>query len=200
MALKFRSPVGDDVDKLWPGEWFDATGYMTKYNGDQYHTGADLNLNDPSWNSDKGLNVYAAARGVVTYSKLRSDGWGNLIVIEHVDPCSGLVVAYTRYAHLFDKTVTEGDEVKYGQIIGHIGGTGGWTEHLHFDVSETNVLKARPNHWPGAAAGLVYDNYSDPKAFIEAHRAETSLTQHEKRMLYARMTRLAERLKGLRYD
>lgn len=37
------------------------------------------------------------------------------------------------YAHLSDIGVTEGDSVQAGSEVGLVGGTGGWSPHIHME-------------------------------------------------------------------
>jgi hypothetical protein len=53
--------------------------------------------------------------------------------------------------------------------IGTMPGKPGW-EHLHFDVSFTDVLADNPGHWPGADKAAVIANYRDPMAFLTTHK------------------------------
>lgn len=75
-----------------------------------------------------GTLVYATADGIVSKAH-RWGSYGKIIEIEHVS------TVHTRYAHLSDYAVSEGDEVKKGQLIGFIGSTGGATgPHLHYEI------------------------------------------------------------------
>jgi murein DD-endopeptidase MepM/ murein hydrolase activator NlpD len=57
--------------------------------------------------------------------------WGNLIVITHRDGFQ------TWYAHLAQFSVKEGQEVRQGVVIGHVGTTGRSTgPHLHFEIKQ----------------------------------------------------------------
>lgn len=174
--LGFDSPVGTAEERvgsqIWPGTWFDATGFATYYTavGAAYHTGVDLNNNSPSWDSDRGAPVYAPADGVVTFSGTGSGTWGNLIVIRH-DALSDGTVMWTRFAHLANRLVAEGDRVERGQQVSNIGNAGGKVAyHLHFDLVKTDILENKPGHWPGLDLDAVYANYVDPKEFIQNHR------------------------------
>src|SRR5690606_11445877 len=78
---------------------------------------------------------------------------------------------HTRYAHLADFTVQVGQRVVRGQQIARVGNADGQVAyHLHFDLSTSGVLKTNPGHWPGADRAGVIAHYTDPKAFILAHR------------------------------
>ena len=78
-----------------------------------------------------GTPVLAAAKGEVIIS--RSGGWnggyGTYIVIKHENGTQ------TLYAHNSSNTVSVGDEVEQGDVIGYVGQTGKATgPHLHFEV------------------------------------------------------------------
>lgn len=112
-----------------------------------WHTGIDLNNRTTSGNGDAGYRVYAVADGVVKYVAHRNAGgtWGPLVVIEHKLPDGKIV--WSRYAHLQNIGVSQGQQVKAGQRIAQIGlpttwGVKDWTAHLHFDILHT---------WPGTA-------------------------------------------------
>lgn len=88
---------------------------------DRMHAGADFAV-------PLGEPVYAAAAGRVTKAA-RMGEFGNVVIIAHKD---GLE---TRYAHLQRNTVTEGQCVTGGQVIGQAGTTGlSVSPHLHFEV------------------------------------------------------------------
>jgi murein DD-endopeptidase MepM/ murein hydrolase activator NlpD len=176
----FDSPVGTAEermsDKVWPGTWFDAVGFGTYY-GDtfkSYHTGADLNNNKPTWDTDKDAPVYSPADGTVTFSAVLGASWGHVVVIRH-DPLSDGTVVWSRMAHLNNPIVQEGDRVERGQQIGQVGDAFGKVAyHLHYDIAKTDVLESQPWHWPGLNLDAVYQHYTDPKAFTEAHRPKRS--------------------------
>lgn len=91
------------------------------------HKGVDV---APLSHGTAGDPVYAAADGIIKIAQWNNETAGNYVAITHE---GGL---YTRYLHMCDITVSEGDTVKRGQIIGHMGTTGDSTGvHLHFDFS-----------------------------------------------------------------
>ena len=58
-----------------------------------------------------------------------SDGNGNYVTISHAGGVSSC------YLHLESYTVSAGDSVSQGQIIGYVGATGNVTgAHLHFSI------------------------------------------------------------------
>lgn len=90
------------------------------------HTGLDFP-------ADTGTPVRAAAGGVVVSAETHP-AYGQLLELDHGN---GLV---TRYAHLSKMLVSQGDLVRRGQFIGHVGSTGRSTgPHLHFEVLVDNV-------------------------------------------------------------
>jgi murein DD-endopeptidase MepM/ murein hydrolase activator NlpD len=76
-----------------------------------------------------GTEVRAAAGGTVTASTYGSVG-GNYVIITHENGTQSY------YGHLQTRTVSKGDSVERGQIIGLSGATGKVTgAHLHFQLT-----------------------------------------------------------------
>jgi hypothetical protein len=171
IAAGFDAPIGSPQERagalLWPGAWFDATPYGTRYDATgrwAIHTGADLNLpND----QDALAPVYAAADGIVRASAA-FPVWGNLIVVEHKLQDSTPV--WTRYAHLSEMTVQANQVVQRGQMIGRVGNAfNRYAYHLHYDAAVIDLGK-NPADWPGDDRGRVMRDYLDPLLFTAAHR------------------------------
>lgn len=178
LADGFDAPIGTDEERrssrIWPGDWVDVNPYGTSYDlrpgVKAYHTGADLNLNIPQWDSDRDAPVYAIASGEVT-SASNLTTWGNVLVIRHDPIYIGGPQVYARYAHLGAFSVGAGKRVERGQIVGRVGqDASGGPFHLHFDISPTEVLLAKSGDWPGADLGRLSRDYVDPKEFIRQHR------------------------------
>lgn len=176
----FDAPVGTAEErrseKVWPGSWFDATGFAVYYTaiGPSYHTGVDLNSNRPTWDSDRNAPVYAGAAGVVTFSGLLRGTWGHVIVIRH-DPLPNGKIFWTRYAHVNNPQVVEGQRVERGEQIANIGNANGKLPyHLHYDVVKTDIVERTPGHWPGLNLDLVLQHYVDPKKFTQDNRPPRS--------------------------
>jgi len=100
-----------------------------------FHAGLDISSSDI-----KNTPIVAFSDGNVTISE--SDGtifdstldnmgigYGWYIEIDHGDGIK------TRYAHMNEKGIAEGKEIKAGDVIGYVGSTGASTgPHLHFEV------------------------------------------------------------------
>lgn len=116
---------------------YDHSCGTKSYNG---HEGTDFVIRNFKL-MDSGVNVLAAANGIVTYTK---DGLfdreksstitkklGNYIAIKHNNGY------YSYYGHLAKGSikVKVGDSVNSGQIIGKVGSSGNSTDpHLHFEL------------------------------------------------------------------
>ena len=97
------------------------------------HTGTDFN-------PGSGYPIQSIATGVVTEAGWDSTGYGNKVVIQHV--IDGQVVS-SLYAHMQDDsiTVSVGDTVNRGQIVGLVGSTGESTgAHLHLSIISDGVM------------------------------------------------------------
>lgn len=92
------------------------------YGGGEFHQGQDFALKT-------GNPVYVTADGVVELVDIKFTGYGNEVVVNH-----GFGYK-TRYAHLSTIDVTEGMELKRGDVIGKVGRSGKSTgSHLHYEV------------------------------------------------------------------
>jgi len=78
--------------------------------------------------SPVGTPVLAAAAGVVTKSEW-SGAYGNWVEVRHAQGFQ------TRYAHLSQRKVAEGDKIERGTVVGALGNTGRSTgPHLHYEI------------------------------------------------------------------
>ena len=97
----------------------------------QFHRGVDIA-------ADEGSNILCYLDGTVKKTAL-SASYGKYVIVDH-----GYGMQ-TLYAHASEITVSEGDEVKEGDVIAKVGHTGRATgPHLHFEVivnSETQNPK-----------------------------------------------------------
>jgi murein DD-endopeptidase MepM/ murein hydrolase activator NlpD len=84
------------------------------------HAGIDLA-------APTGTPIGAAAAGTVTFAGVRG-GYGNLVIVDHGDGTE------TRYAHQHTISVTAGQKVAAGDLLGTVGSTGQSTgPHLHLE-------------------------------------------------------------------
>jgi murein DD-endopeptidase MepM/ murein hydrolase activator NlpD len=87
----------------------------------ELHPGVDLV-------QDYGSEIHATAGGRVTHAGPMG-GYGDMVEVDHGN---GLV---TRYGHLSEILVAEGQEVNAGALLGRLGSTGRSTgPHLHYEV------------------------------------------------------------------
>lgn len=140
--LEQREMDGEDIpedecryDFAWPvpGHYYVSSGVGERWG--TYHTGLDIT-------GAKGTDIHASESGKVIkintscphdYAKEEScgcgNGYGNYIIIDHGHDF------ITLYGHLTEVNVQVGDEVKQGDLIGHMGSTGFSTgDHLHFEI------------------------------------------------------------------
>ena len=82
----------------------------------------------------QGTPVVAARSGTVIYAGWSDQGYGNLVKLRHAGGDESW------YAHHSDLSVSEGEYVRQGDMIGLVGSTGLSTgPHLHFEVYEAGV-------------------------------------------------------------
>ena len=110
--------------------------------GTQLHSGIDLA-------AMTGRPVWAAAQGLVTQAGWY-DGYGNFVAIDHG---GGLA---TQYGHMSAISVSAGQTVPRGAVVGAVGTTGDSTgPHLHFNTLE-NGGYVDPRSFMGAR-GVMFD-------------------------------------------
>ncbi len=124
--------IGDfgGIPLIWPLE----SGKISSHFGlrkKRLHAGVDIS-------APRGTLVRAAADGQVLIAR-RQGAYGKLIIIEHASD------RQTVYGHLDSFSVTEGDIVKAGELIGRVGRTGHATgPHLHFETRIANGVPRDP--------------------------------------------------------
>lgn len=95
----------------------------------------DLNLNYPSFNSDKGKAVYPIANGTVVLNNTSS----GFVVVKHDKPLrldNGTILNtwYSGYMHMSNRNKPVGSYVSTSDSIGTISSTGTDIVHLHFAI------------------------------------------------------------------
>ncbi len=98
------------------------------------HSGIDLA-------ASTGTPIYASDNGIVVESEYQSNGYGNIIKIDHQN---GFV---TYYAHCSALYVNVGDVVAKGDKIAAVGNTGRSTgPHLHFEIRKDGTAQNPYNY------------------------------------------------------
>ena len=94
--------------------------------GREGHRGTDIP-------APEGTPILAAHSGTIIISGW-NDSYGNQVLLDNGTGLS------TRYAHMTQTTVTAGEAVTAGQVIGYVGSTGDSTgNHLHFEVLQSGI-------------------------------------------------------------
>jgi murein DD-endopeptidase MepM/ murein hydrolase activator NlpD len=116
-----------DGDMVWPLPYEDT--YISssfKWRWGKQHNGIDT----CRWSGTHGADVIAVKAGTVEVANWGyGGGYGNYVVINHGN---GVL---TYYAHLSNITVSVGQRVTQGKVIGQAGNTGySFGAHLHFGI------------------------------------------------------------------
>ena len=120
MAIKLIAPVNGSITQL-----FGVDPEFYKRFGFPGHNGIDYAISS-------GTSVVAAAGGTVAMVAFENGGYGNYVKLSHVD---GSKKYHTYYAHLSSASVSAGQKVKVGAVIGLSDNTGASTgPHLHFGL------------------------------------------------------------------
>jgi len=109
----------------WPAEGRVVEEYGARVNP---RFGTKTFRNGIDIDAAEGSGVHAVYPGHVLYTGWFR-GYGNLVIVDHGNEY------YTLYAHMADMKVTEGDDIKQGQVIGTVGDTGSLQgPRLYFEV------------------------------------------------------------------
>jgi hypothetical protein len=101
-------------------------------------------------------------------------GYGNWIQLSHENNI------HTRYAHLKDITVHNGQNIRKGDLIGYSGNTGGSTApHLHFELRSKNgsVDDGRDIPLVNPNTEFRYSKEASPQIFDSINDYKSSYTQ-----------------------
>ncbi len=110
--------LGSSGQWLWPTNGRVITLFSAN---DPLRKGIDLE-------GKQGDPVKAAGSGSVVYAGSGLAGYGELLIIKHDDQF------LSAYGHNSKLLVAEGDTVKKGQVIAHVGSTGADKTKLHFEI------------------------------------------------------------------
>lgn len=118
---------GATGDMVWPLPYDDVyVSSRFKFRWGKQHNGIDT----CRWSGTQGADVVAVKKGTIEVACWGwGGGYGNYVVVNHGD---GVL---TYYAHLSNITVSVGQSVQQGQVIGQAGNTGySFGAHLHFGL------------------------------------------------------------------
>lgn len=147
-ATRTSQADGDKADGGWAFPFKDAqiknlheprvflTGLFGEDRGDHKHEGVDLQAGGEPKNYAANIEVYAMKAGTVYTEKQ----WMNAVYILHNDG------TWSRYLHLKQRLVQNGQQVQQGDAIGYMGGHDGsrndaYDVHLHVEAGK--VIQGR---------------------------------------------------------
>ena len=131
-----NNPSGNNVNSPYGERWLEGKK--------SFHTGIDLY-------ATMGTAILSAAPGTVRIASYDNNR-GNYIVIEHG---LGQSAFCTLYAHLQSRSVSVGENIGSGYVIGYAGSTGHSTgAHLHFETIDCPYNTFRSNQ-----SGYCVDPY-----------------------------------------
>lgn len=118
---------------IWPVESQEITSFFgyrppedTDGVGSTNHGGVDVG-------ASRGSEIWAPKDGVVVLSGYNG-GYGNCVILDHRNGIQ------TLFGHMTATAVSEGQEVRQGQVIGYVGSTGNSTgPHLHYSAYRDDV-------------------------------------------------------------
>jgi len=131
--IQWPFPVGVPISAA-----YGSSSYLAEFSS--AHSGVDLTPGE-------GAEIHAVAAGTVRIATESGGDYGVTVLIDHV--IDGQVVS-TRYGHMQygSLTVTQGQKVTAGQIIGKVGQTGKATgPHLHLEVLLGGTTTTDPMPW-----------------------------------------------------
>ncbi|MBI3627777.1 MAG: M23 family metallopeptidase [Candidatus Sungbacteria bacterium] len=169
----------------WNGDVNPNTGLPIN----KYHDGEDWN-GKCGGDTDLGAPLYAiGTTGQVVYlDRSAPQGYGNRLYIRYSIAYSkgtnGVLTFDMGYLHLQDivpsinwdpNTPGSGSFVTSGQLVAHLGGTGGWVPHLHWEADATN-LPINTNQYQNPlylstalsyrSPSLITDDRRDQKGYV----------------------------------
>ena len=119
------------------------------YTTDAHHNGVDFSVS-------QGTPVYASADGVVKDVTHSRRGDGNTVTIKHAGGY------HTRYTHLREISVQQGQNIRQGRVVGTAGMSGNsYAPHLHYEVLRDSLVLDPLSYifasvTPAESSNLVY--------------------------------------------
>jgi len=150
--LEEKRSVLASTPTIWPVKGMVTAGYgyrTSPFTGQrEMHEGLDVA-------APHGTPIVATADGVVSFSGPLS-AFGNVVFVNHGHGFT------TFYAHNSSNRVTEGQTVKRGEVIAHVGASGRATgPHVHYEV-QVNGATVNPLKYIVDQSGVKYANEEDP--------------------------------------
>lgn len=140
-----KTPSAARMDSPMGSEAFALT-YNAQPFGESRHLGEDLN-GIGGENSDEGDPIYASGAGTVIFAGTPSEGWGNVVILQHRDLEGAMF--QTTYAHLKSIHVAIGDRIHRGEQLGTVGSANGrYLAHLHFEWRDAVNLDVGSGYSP----------------------------------------------------
>ncbi|MBI2415466.1 MAG: M23 family metallopeptidase, partial [Candidatus Kerfeldbacteria bacterium] len=145
IPFEFHTPYQKGVTVLGGGS---GTNHGSYYNEAPYHDGTSYYCIDLNAPNNDGYSVTAIAGGIVVADRESGhNGYGTAfshdIAIQHEDNY------YSLYMHLRSNSVSVGDEVRAGQVIGVEGANGTDSSHLHFCIFNSSGNSVKPSPMDG---------------------------------------------------
>jgi len=143
----FYGTLGDPYERDWRAYLTSRFGWRPdpfRSDGRQMHNGIDI-----AWEGIGGTPVLATISGRVLLAGYDEGGYGNWVMIVNYDEPGNR--KETRYAHLRTMSVSVGQRIEVGDVVGLTGTTGSSTgDHLHHEFRRNgNLLNPYfyfPNH------------------------------------------------------
>ncbi len=113
---------------------------------------------DYAYSDISGDNIYSADSGKVIVAKSMPGGCGNGVVVSHGNN------KLTEYCHMSSISVSKGDTVAKGTVLGHVGSTGNSSgPHLHFGVVTNG------KYWYADGSYQGNPQFANPDSYIKEH-------------------------------
>jgi murein DD-endopeptidase MepM/ murein hydrolase activator NlpD len=125
-------------------------GYRSCDGCSSFHSGIDFT-------PGAGVPIEAIADGTVVGSTVADGSWGTHVTIEH--DIDGVIVR-SSYAHMQSgsMTLSIGDTVTRGQVLGRVGNTGqSMGAHLHFTIQTADGTFINPLTWMREHVNIGHD-------------------------------------------
>lgn len=175
-----------------------------------HHLGVDLFM-------PAGTPLYTPVAATVKSIEIEHEplGYGGLIALEHApEGCPPFVTLWGHMAHEDLSRLKPGDRLDAGALVGHMGDiheNGGWTPHLHFQISTDTHLTATEIIGVGETAYLdvwadIFPNAATlagipPETFVQEGRTREELIAKRKQLLLPNLSiSYSEPIKFVRGD